>query len=203
MPPPQNHHTKSRTTKQGDHKITRNASNTCNKAGPRMGTMKHWYMKSSSCCLIKLCETWTTALQNSNEFMNDVSLGISATSSGVMRYQSLDSTSNEFGSDEYRPPSPVTNNGHMDEYCAMYVPTLEFFCDSAMHNRRASRAWWPSDPSRCTYGMSSEKMMKLRNEIEMWFKRRIARCIGAFIRYLLCRIAAVTLLRWWKKEQIQ
>lgn len=118
-------------------------------------------MKSNNCCLIRLCDTWTTALQNSNEFMKDVSFGISATSSGVMRYQSLDNTSNEFGNDEYSPPKPVTNTGHIDEYWAMYVPTLEFFCDSAMHSNRASLAWWPNEPSRCTYGINSENIMKL------------------------------------------
>lgn len=156
MPPPQ---TTPMLTQAKIEKIL----HTCNSAGPNIGTIKPWYMKSSNCCLIKLCDTWTTALQNSSEFMNDVSFGISATSSGVMRYQSMDNTSNEFGNDEYRPPRPVTNTGHIDEYCAMYVPTFEFFCDKAMQRRRASRAWWPRDPSRCTYGINNENMMKLKS----------------------------------------
>lgn len=73
---------------------------TWSKAGPKIGTMNPWYMKSSSCCLISGCATCTTALQNSKQFMNSVNFGISATSSGVMRYQSLCPISKLFGSDE-------------------------------------------------------------------------------------------------------
>lgn len=155
---------------------------TWSSAGPSTGTMNPWYMKSSNCCLIKSCATWTTALQNSNEFMNNVNFGMSATSSGVIRYQSLVTISNVFGNDEYNPPKPVTSTGHMDENRAMYVPTLEFFCDNAMHSNNASRAWCPSEPSRCTYGISNENMMKLKfankmyNIYVFWFNRRSRRC---------------------------
>lgn len=136
-------------------------SNTWSKAGPKIGTINPWYIKSSSCCLINWCATCTTALQNSRQFMNNVNFGISATSSGVMRYQSLWPISKLFGSDEYRPPRPVTSTGHIDEYLAMYVPTFEFFCDNDMHSSRASRAWCPNEPSLCTYGRSNENIMKL------------------------------------------
>lgn len=140
--------------------------NTWSKAGPITGTINPWYMKSSSCCFIKSCATCTTALQNSKEFMNNVSSGISVTSSGVIRFQSTELISNVFGRREYKPPSPVTNSGHIDEYCAIYVPTLEFFCDSDIHNSRASRAWWPNVPSRWTYGISSENIMKLKRNLK-------------------------------------
>ena len=122
--------------------------------------------------------TWTTALQNSRQFMKSVSFGISATSSGVIRYQSLWPISKLLGSDEYRPPSPVTSTGHIDEYLAMYVPTFEFFCDSDMHNKSASRAWWPSDPSLWTYGNNSENMMKLnwKKRIQIRIENRMNYC---------------------------
>lgn len=90
-------------------------AHTCSSAGPSTGTMNPWYIKSSNCCLIRSCATWTTALQNSSEFMNNVNFGMSATSSGVIRYQSMVTMSKVFGSDEYRPPRPVTSTGHIDE----------------------------------------------------------------------------------------
>lgn len=138
------------------------ANFTWSRAGPKMGTIKPWYMKSSNCCLIRSWATWTTALQNSRQFIKSVSFGISATSSGVMRYQSGWLMSKLFGSDEYKPPNPVTSTGHIDEYLAMYVPTFEFFCDNDIHSSNASRAWWPREPSLCTYGNSNENIMKLQ-----------------------------------------
>lgn len=138
-----------------------------------MGTMKPWYMKSSNCCLIRSWATWTTALQNSRQFMNNVSFGMSATSSGVIRYQSLWPISKLFGSDEYRPPSPVTRTGLIDEYLAMYVPTFEFFCDNDIHSNKASRAWWPREPSLCTYGNSNENIMKLELKKRILLERSL------------------------------
>lgn len=153
-------------------------------------------MKSSSCCLISGCATCTTALQNSKQFMNSVNFGISATSSGVMRYQSLCPISKLFGSDEYRPPSPVTSTGHIDEYLAMYVPTFEFFCDNDMHSSNASRAWCPNEPSLCTYGSSNENMMKLRiinQNNENWIIQRITNKTLTWFHHF--RADAVTLNR--------
>lgn len=169
---------------------------TWSSAGPKIGTINPWYMKSSNCCLISECATCTTALQNSKQFINSVNFGISATwrtlknemknidvnshklntieiakihtSSGVIRYQSLWPISKLFGNDEYKPPRPVTSTGHIDEYLAMYVPTFEFFCDNDMHNNNASRAWCPNEPSLCTYGNSNENMIKLQTKNKMY-----------------------------------
>lgn len=163
-------------------------------------------MKSSSCCLIRSWATWTTALQNSRQFMKSVSFGISATSSGVIRYQSLWPMSKLLGSDEYRPPNPVTSTGHIDEYLAMYVPTFEFFCDSDIHNKSASRAWWPSDPSLWTYGSNSENMMKLnwRKRIRIIIKIEwniVITCKS--LSRSLCFIILL-LMHWcWTEKQIQ
>lgn len=50
--------------------------------------------------------TCTTALQNSNEFMNTDSSGISLTSSGVNLCHSADSMSKDVGKSEYKPLKP-------------------------------------------------------------------------------------------------
>lgn len=80
---------------------------TCNNEGPITGIRNPEYKNSCNCCLIIGCATCATALQNSNEFINDAKPFMSFTSSGVNLCQSSASISSKVcGKFEYKPLNP-------------------------------------------------------------------------------------------------